>query len=649
MNRNDMLSRVFLSLAAGIGAFATFAQAPRSVNAADFGYSPMDSTKFLQAAIDSGARTVRLDASRGDWCIQTVCLRSDLELVIGEGVCVRAVPGAYRNRYATMFRAMGVTNVTVRGEAGASLSMCKPDYLDVTRYEWGEWRSVFALYDSQNVTVENLSLSASGGDGVYIARCKDVRLENLLCADHARQGVSVIGAENLLIRKCRFCCTSGTPPQCGIDFEPNTSTDCFVSNVVEDCEFDGNAATGAGFYLPNHLPKSRPLSATFRRCRFRGNMSYGMGCFVSSIAERAGRGHVDMEDCIFSGNLHGGLSLASMPPDSVTISLRNCIIDSRGSAQPPIVFNNGSTASNFGGVSFENVRVYADTTNALAFYGMTGAGVTNVAGRVDVFTPDGDQATISLADFAAAHRPDPSVRPFKTSPVSRSRLAPLLPGSKPMARPIFCRGQQFFLQHVPSAGKWPVKIRAIAPETNGRQHSISVEVAVSDANGVDIGTFTMTEPEKDFVIDAKGPGVCTFSIQSKQGLCAVESDIPGHGVRVDMRRPRVFAPDNRDLFFTVPASSKEVRMQIKPPSIFSPLSLQVIDASGKVCATLDKAREGHILNIPRAPTAKTEVWRIAVSECGGRGYFEILIGGALGMLSDSPEACLCLSAPRKSK
>ena len=647
MNRTNRLARVFLSLAAGIGAFATFAQAPRSVNVADFGYSPMDSTAFLQAAIDSGARTVRLDASRGEWCIKNVRLRSDLELVIGEGVCVRAVPGAFRSTGAMMFLAKGVTNVTVRGEAGASLSMCKPDYLDDTRYKWSEWRHLFGLYDSQNLTIENLSLSASGGDGVYIARCKDVRLENLLCADHDRQGVSVIGAENMLIRRCRFCCTSGTPPACGIDFEPNSGTEYFVSNVVEDCEFDGNASSGATFHIPHLSAKSRPLSVSFRRCRFRGNANYGMRFFVTWAAEKSVRGRVDVEDCVFSGNLRGGLSFASMAPDALAISYRNCIIDSRGSVQPPIVFDNGAANFDFGGVSFENVRVYADTTNAIVFHGMTGVGVTNVAGRVDVFTPDGGKSSISLADFAAAHRPDPSVGAFKPTPVPRQRLVPLVPGATPAGDPIYCRGRQFFLQYVPGAGKWPMKFRAVAPETNGRKQPISIDVSVRDKVGTDVGTFAMTETEKEFVIDAKGPGVYSFTILSKKGKCAVESGIPGRGIRVDSRA-KVFAEKKRDFFFTVPATSKEVRIELKG-SVVNPLSLQVLDASGKARATLDKAQEGHIITIPRSPTAQDEVWRLAGCECGGKGFFDVRMGGAVAVLSDSADACFGLSAQGKVK
>ena len=157
--------------------------------------------------------------------------------------------------------------------------------------------------------------------------------------------------------------------------------------------------------------------------------------------------------------------------------------------------------------------------------------------------------------------------------------------------------------------------------------------------------FTMTEPEKEFVIDAKGPGVYSFTILSKKSKCTVESGLPGRGVRADSR-VKLFAAEKRDFFFMVPASCKEVRLEVKG-SVASPLSLQVVDASGKVRETLDKAREGHILKIPRSRTDKDEVWRLAGCECGGRGVFDVRIGGALAVVSDSAEACFGISAQGK--
>ncbi|MBR4976971.1 MAG: hypothetical protein IKY61_07940, partial [Thermoguttaceae bacterium] len=70
------------------------AAASERVVASAFGFDAADSTAFLQAAIDSGARTVVVDKQAGSWVTTPLTLRSDLELVLEEGVEIVAKAGA---------------------------------------------------------------------------------------------------------------------------------------------------------------------------------------------------------------------------------------------------------------------------------------------------------------------------------------------------------------------------------------------------------------------------------------------------------------------------------------------------------------------------------------------------------------------------
>ena len=90
----------------------------------------------------------------------------------------------------------------------------------------------------------------------------------------------------------------------------------------------------------------------------------------------------------------------------------------------------------------------------------------------------------------------------------------------------------------------------------------------------------------------------------------------------------------------MPADSKRVAFELMAaPS--RPLTVRVLDGAGRVRATLDKAREGHIVNIDREPTVEKEVWLLDVLECGDKGFFDLRMGGGVvAVLSDSPEACL---------
>ena len=71
----------------------------------------------------------------------------------------------------------------------------------------------------------------------------------------------------------------------------------------------------------------------------------------------------------------------------------------------------------------------------------------------------------------------------------------------------------------------------------------------------------------------------------------------------------------------MPAESKKVAFELMaaPPR---PLTVRVLDGAGRVRATLDKAREGHIVNIDREPTVEKEVWLLEVLECGDNGFFD---------------------------
>ena len=138
---------------------------PERVVASSFGFDAADSTAFLQAAIDSGARTVVVDKQDAPWTVTPLTLRSDLELVLEEGVEIVAKAGAFRPKGDCLMRAANVENLTIRGEGtGATLRMRKPEYWEAP-YEKSEWRHGLSILSSKNVKIENLRIAETGGDG----------------------------------------------------------------------------------------------------------------------------------------------------------------------------------------------------------------------------------------------------------------------------------------------------------------------------------------------------------------------------------------------------------------------------------------------------------------------------------------------------
>ena len=104
------------------------AAVPERVVASAFGFDATDSTAALQAAIDSGARTVVVDKQSGPWVTTPLTLRSDLELVLEAGVEIVAKAGAFLPKGDCLMRAANVENLTIRGEGtGATLRLRKPE------------------------------------------------------------------------------------------------------------------------------------------------------------------------------------------------------------------------------------------------------------------------------------------------------------------------------------------------------------------------------------------------------------------------------------------------------------------------------------------------------------------------------------------
>ena len=61
--------------------------------ASRWGFEAEDSTACLQAALDSGARTVRVDNAGSDWIVGPIAVPSDIEIVFADGVVVRMIHG----------------------------------------------------------------------------------------------------------------------------------------------------------------------------------------------------------------------------------------------------------------------------------------------------------------------------------------------------------------------------------------------------------------------------------------------------------------------------------------------------------------------------------------------------------------------------
>jgi hypothetical protein len=223
-----------------------------------------DCADELQAAISSGAETVLVGLLPGarPWTVgRTLHLASNQRLLLEAGVEIHAKRGAFRSPTEVLVSANGVTNVTIEGGANATLRMRRADYANGTAglvYRKGEWRHGISLTGVRRVRIAGVRVTESGGDGVYIARSSslnyssEVIVEDVRSDRNYRQGLSVISAVNVTVRRSVLAETGvgfGTPPMCGIDFEPNLPSDQLHNVTVEDVQIVDNVGGGVAVYL----------------------------------------------------------------------------------------------------------------------------------------------------------------------------------------------------------------------------------------------------------------------------------------------------------------------------------------------------------------------------------------------------------------
>ena len=297
-------------------------------NAAWWGFDLLDSTTALQGAINSGASKVIVPNMGREWIVRPIKLANNQELLFDPNVVVVAKKGAFRGKRDYLFSGTEITNVTLRGYR-ATLKMRKKDY-QRSQYPKSEWRHILAFYGCSNINVLGLTLESSGGDGISLGAtkdardlpCRNIRIQDCVCSDNYRQGISVASVDTLRIENCVLSNTKGTPPMAGIDLEPDTAL-CRLSNVViSNCVSKNN--TGPGFQV--HLGKldsgSKAVTVLFVD-------SYvesfgGDGLLISSIPVDLVPGLIEFRNCTVEGVKYAGLYILDKNSDAVKLRFDNC-------------------------------------------------------------------------------------------------------------------------------------------------------------------------------------------------------------------------------------------------------------------------------------------------------------------------------------
>lgn len=315
-----------------------------------FGFDKEDSTKFIQAALDSDEQEIILDRCDTPWIAKPLVCTKGKTIRIEDGAWLVAKRGEFHGHIDTLltFRQCEGVKLIGAGAGKCGLRMWRDDYASTNLYKHSEHRMGITLTSCKDVLIEGLTVCETGGDGLYIsnsgrntAPCRNVTVRNCVFDKNYRQGVSVISVEGLLMENVVMSNTKGTPPMAGIDFEPNGNGEKLVNIVMRNCLTTNNASSGYCI-VPNYFnSESAKVSILFENCRSVDDAGCGF-TYHGAFGRKSGydaeipyrESDVVFRNCSFTRSGKQAMSFFNRPISSGSVTIENCLIDNCGVNTP---------------------------------------------------------------------------------------------------------------------------------------------------------------------------------------------------------------------------------------------------------------------------------------------------------------------------
>ncbi|MDD4870510.1 MAG: right-handed parallel beta-helix repeat-containing protein [Kiritimatiellae bacterium] len=587
-----------------------------------WGFDPDNSTKILQAAIDSGVRKLIVNNTGRPWVVDKIQLASDQEIVFERGVVIQAKRGSFKGKADSLFTASLKKNITLNGY-GAEFRMWRQDYDDPGQYEHAEWRHTLSIRSCSNVCVYGLILAESGGDGIYLGVArrgitnKDIHIKDVTCIDNYRQGVSVISAENLLMENCILKNTAGTAPMAGIDFEPNMPDEKLVNCVMRNCVSENNKGGAYEFYLKQLTAATTPISVRLENCRSVGCRSAVGISTGDEVGTTAVNGVMEFVNCTFKGSEGTGIAVRGKPAEGCKIHFKNCKLLNCLAGKPdqsPIQISSApSGADNMGGLTFANCRIidpvarmplaYMDMNGDRQLVDITGRLTVECNGQTKVYTLDKKQ----IDAWFPAQAEIKSVLPFELKGIQWQPLVRETKSDTINSCMVRQRERAGFLlwaesgrevkfvirvEPVGKGHKTPAKVRIITP--SGKETTLAEAVPGQDTSY----TFNAVETGAHRLVCEPGSNTARISSSTRQ-VCAFSETGSMH-----------LLSTMGEFFFYVPAGVKEFVVKVAGDSPGELVKAMLVNPDGSVVEEKDNIGTAHRFHVTRSDTSKGASWSI---------------------------------------
>ena len=571
-----------------------------------WGFDPVDATNCLQAAIDSGVPELIVDNIGEPWIVNPIRLRSNQDIYFEAGVQVVAKKGSFRGGGDSLFTAWACENLSLRGDpvAPAVLRMHRTDY-DNPPYKKAEWRMVLNLRGCRDMLISDLVLRESGGDGIYLGAGKDslpnknVTIKRVVCDRNYRQGISVICAEDLLIEDCTLISTGGTPPMAGIDFEPNRITERLVRCVMRNCITQGNSGCGYAIYIPTLDASSRPVSLRFENCRSLRDGSYGVFLATGNTPDKAVKGTIEFVDCSFDRSGNAGIMVANNPPTGCRIRFDDCSIRGvsrrRGAASPIVLMARRGATRDVGGLEFNNCLVW----DYLDRKPMSFADVSGFIRPVEI----SGTLAVYLKGVMTQHALTPDVL-NKWMPVSPIKRVPPVALDGLNLRPVSAtaEGADYGMPGVRLRGSASYVLHAAAGQQVsvrvgfgrvGRYEGTEMAVKVTSPSGKECAkTSVPFLQEVDVAFTASETGLYRIGLTPGRNWGRIVNSSHPVNLSTDGGAAGFYGSPG-ELFFWVPAGTREFALHVFGEGVGEGVKATVIDPDGKVLQEKDNIGKLH--------------------------------------------------------
>ena len=623
------------------------------VKISSFGFNPEDSTEIIQKAIDSGARKLVFDRQAGPWVARPLVGRSNLELIFEDGVELVAKRGEFHGIRDYLFRFECVSNVIIRGlgEKGGTFRMWKRDYQDLKAYAKSEWRYALRLSGVENVLIENMSFRSSGGDGIVIGMNKTVNSRNVtirkcVCDDNHRQGISLCSGENILIEDTVLSNTRGTPPEAGIDFEPDRPSETIANVTLRNVVSTNNAGNGFEVYLRQLRDTSMPVSLRFENCTAIGNRTSASVCGDNFNEAGVVKGLVSFDGCTFAEPRKTAIHITGTPAGALDVSFRNCIV--RNASSDVVVDAGNTRQGNPDGLTFDNLTIQQMAPHSWFSFGRKSYGpcpsdirgsVTVVAadGRREVFVLDAAWVTQNLPAVNDGRQPLPRVALPETAEVVDKK-----PGEMVDLSPVALVYGGHYIFNVPKAGEVKFVVRQI--DVTGRRSATTKKTVVRQIlplrRAAGRSWFFPTPGFARGEISFKVPKAGFYELElPKEGTRMVleRSSVP---VGIDVRRKEhiLAGIGGQPFSLWIQVSEKAKATFCASGDDYYRFAMEIFDPSGSLAFKQDTVAGLSTVDIPTTKAAEG-LWRVDFSKGPQRTYDWIRadLSGIPGILFLSPE------------